>query len=532
MGSIFKRGSKLYAKTKDVSGEWVQLATGCTVEERAKAEAWLADLERKVEAQRSAMGPDAAPLTVARYADRWLDKRKTVTVNDDRTRITKHVLPRIGTMLLTDVRPRHIRDVVIALRDAGELAPATIRQVSGVLHTMFKSAVIEELIASNPVVLERGTLPKKVDKDPTWRHEAIYTRLEIETLISDERILADRRVLYALKSLGALRHGEAAVLTWAQWDHRAEPLGALNLGETKNGVPRRMPVHTELACILVAWKASGWREVYGRDPEPDDLIVPTRKLTIRDANEAQRQLVADLDMLELRTRAGKKELGRKRRGHDMRRTFITLARTDGARGEILRWVTHGPSPGEMQDLYSSFDWSALCAEVAKLKIEPREGKVIALPISAVANGGGSNVSAPHDALGADLVQSRKTGARGGLRAVYERPRRDSKEQNGSLGDTQSQETRLSTPPAVSLRTPTESIAAPRLGAGPFLDGDDDQRFDGRKSVGVAAEPVGVVHVTPDPVADALTAASRAWGDERDRRALRRSLMRLLVDLDD
>jgi integrase len=422
MGSIFPRGSKLYAKTKAVDGTWKQIPTGLSVGAEAEAEKWLADLERKVEAQRAAMGDDAAPVTVSRYAKRWLDRRTTTTVADDRARITKHVLPRIGPMLLAEVRPRHIRDIVIELRNAGELAPATIRQVSGVLHTMFKSAVIEELIASNPVVLERGTLPKKVDKDPTWRHEAIYTRLEIETLIADERILADRRVLYALKSLAALRHTEAATLTWAQYDHRAEPLGAFNLGETKNGVPRRMPVHATLARMLVAWKATGWREVYGRDPKPDDLIVPTRNLTARDANESQRQLIADLELLELRVTAGKGTTTRrqKRRGHDMRRTFITLARTDGAQKDILRWCTHGPSPGEMMDLYSSFDWSALCAEVAKLRIEPRDGKVISMPLRIAANGGAP--THPNAEFGAGLVQFAKGRERAGKK---ERPRRDS-----------------------------------------------------------------------------------------------------------
>ncbi len=421
MGSIFARGGKLYAKTKTVDGKWIQIATRRPVGEEDAARAWLADLERKVEAQRDALGGETgAPLTVERYGERWLDKRKTATVADDRTRLRRHVFPTLGRMLLVDVRPRHVRDLVIALRDAGELAPATIRQVSGVLHTMLKSAVIEELIPSNPVVLERGTLPKKVDKDPTWRHEAIYTRAEIEALISDERILPDRRVLYALKSLAALRHGEAASLTWAQYDHRAEPLGSINLGETKNGVPRRMPVHPELARILVAWKASGWREVFGRDPRPEDLIIPTRRLTVRDANEAQRQLVADLQLLELRWRAGK---DRKRRGHDMRRTFITLARTDGAQKDILRWCTHGPSPGEMMDLYSSFDWSALCAEVAKLRIEVREGKVIAMPIAAAGGTGDHGAAGGPDApLGAALVQPRKA-----LRLVVDRsrPRRDS-----------------------------------------------------------------------------------------------------------
>ena len=99
--------------------------------------------------------------------------------------------------------------------------------------------------------------------------------------------------------------------------------------------------------------------------------------TAREAAEAQKQLIADLTMLGLRTEAGKRM---KRRGHDMRRTFITLARTDGSIDGLLRWVTHGPT-SDMMDVYSSPPWSALCAEVAKLKLAVREGAVLALPVA-------------------------------------------------------------------------------------------------------------------------------------------------------
>ena len=290
-------------------------------------------------------------------------------------------------MQLDAVKPRHVRDLILELRAEGKLAPRTIRQVSGLLHTMFKSAAIEEVIDANPVIFERGTLPKKADKDPTWRHRAIYSRDEVEQLISDERLLPDRRMLYALKSLAALRHGEAAGLTWGQYDATAEPLGAIHLGLTKSGVPRTVPVHPTLAKLLERWKLSGWNAIYGRRPSADDFIVPTRNMsdenpagTARGANESQRQLVADLELLGLRTKAGVKM---NRRGHDMRRTFITLARTDGAIDGLLRWVTHGPT-SDMIDVYTSPPWPALCAEIGKLKVALREGAL--LPI---ANSGAS-----------------------------------------------------------------------------------------------------------------------------------------------
>ena len=54
----------------------------------------------------------------------------------------------------------------------------------------------------------------------------------------------------------------------------------------------------------------------------------------------------------------------------MRRTFITLALTDGARKDILRWVTHSGN-GDIVDLYTSIPWAARCEAVACLKLEVR-----------------------------------------------------------------------------------------------------------------------------------------------------------------
>jgi hypothetical protein len=48
---------------------------------------------------------------------------------------------------------------------------------------MFEDAVADELIASNPCAVKRGGLPAKIDKDPTWRSGAVFTREEVERLI-------------------------------------------------------------------------------------------------------------------------------------------------------------------------------------------------------------------------------------------------------------------------------------------------------------------------------------------------------------
>lgn len=375
MASIYARGDRLWCRLKDDAGKWISKPTPFTVGDERKATRYADAAQRTID-ERRAPGAVAGPPTVKAYADQWIAARRrrgVASVADDEARLRNHVLPTLGTMLMDAVRPRHVRDLVLEMRNAAKLAPRTMRQVTSLLHTMFKSAVIEDVVPSNPIVLERGTLPKKADKDPTWRADAIYTREEVEILISDERILADRRVLYGLKCLAALRHGEAASLRWSQYDAAAEPLGAIHLGKTKSGVPRSIPVHPALAKLLAAWKLGGWLATYGRRPTAEDLIVPTRNETARQPKEAQEALLHDLGTLGLRTRAGATQ---KRRGHDLRRTFITLAQVDGADRFKLEAVTHGPR-GEIIDQYTSFPWPALCAEVSKLKISVREGTVLA-----------------------------------------------------------------------------------------------------------------------------------------------------------
>lgn len=304
--------------------------------------------------------PPPIDSTVAEFACSWVAGRRQlelVSVDDDASRIRLHVLPRIGQLRMRDVRPRHMREVILALRAEGRLAPRTILHVYATVATMFRAAVSEEVIDATPCVLQRGVLPKNVDADPEWRAGAVFGREELEWLISDARIAADRRVLYALKGLAALRHTEAARLRWAQIEAR-KPLDAILLSQVKSKVPRQVPIHPTLSWILEDWRQRGWAQHYGRRPELDaDLVVPTRNLRAHKSPESQRAFGRDLVRLGLRVR----------RGHDLRRTFVTLARADGARRDVLEAVTHGPR-GNIVDVYTSWPWDVLCTEVAKLRI--------------------------------------------------------------------------------------------------------------------------------------------------------------------
>ena len=82
---------------------------------------------------------------------------------------------------------------------------------------------------------------------------------------------------------------------------------------------------------------------------------------MRADHHSYKRLVHDLEVLGWRHR----------RFHDLRRTFISLARTDGAVKDILERCTHTPGSRAAVDMYTSFSWETLCREVAKLRIEVR-----------------------------------------------------------------------------------------------------------------------------------------------------------------
>ncbi len=395
MGTVYLRGDKLWIGFQDVDGTRRYKSSGFKLGEEKKAEKVLEKIEAKIAAAKALGATEAGPPTLRRYAERWLKHRPAdgiATAADETSRMRTHVYPALGDMPLAELRPRHIRDFVRKLKQTkarrrkGMLAPRSIRNIYGTLHRMLHDAQVDELIDANPCVLKKTELPGKTDSDPTWRAGAVFTREEAERLISDDGIPEDRRVVYGILLLAGVRFGEASALRWRHYDPSQEPLGRLLVEgaysvkkrketSTKTENPRAVPVHPTLARVLAEWKLSGWERMVGRPPRADDLIVPSRLGVNRSVNQALKRLHTDLARMGLRAR----------RTHDTRRSFISLCLADGARKDILRWVTHGPT-GDIMDLYTTLPWSALCEAVSCLKLTQREGKIIALPVLRAATG--------------------------------------------------------------------------------------------------------------------------------------------------
>ncbi len=384
MASIYARGEVLWMKYKGCAGRPVCRSTGYRRGQEPQARELAAECERQEAIERDVRPAEpevAVPpasvvskgLTVREYGKVWLERRAGRPIAEEETKqLALHIYPLIGEMAIADVRPRHIRDMVNALKEKRSAAPKakgeklaqrTVRHLYALVRRLFKSAVIDEHIAASPVMVEKRTLPKNVDKDPAWRATAIFTREELVALISDARVAQHRRVFYALEGLAGMRHGEVAGLRWCDLDEDCGPLGKLVVCRsyrrdgTKTQVTREVPVHPTLAIVLDRWRERGWRQKYGRAPKSEDLIVPTKEFDVRQPADTLKKLKKDLVALGMRDR----------RGHDLRRTFITLAQVDGARREVLKPLTH-PGNADIVGLYTSFPWPTVCAEVAKLRV--------------------------------------------------------------------------------------------------------------------------------------------------------------------
>jgi integrase len=400
MGTVFTRYKTLrwHLQYKDAQGKWVKRPTDFYgPEQEGLARKLLAKVDAKIAAGVEHGEAQHGPMTVARWVEQWEKTRTHEDADNERRNIKNHVLPVIGPMLLADVRPRHIESIVVRLRQKGR-APKTVRNVYTAVRAFFHTAVLHDLVSSDPCILKGQELGRIEDKVAGWRATAVYTRPELERLISDPVIPWDRQMLYALEGIGALRHGEAAGLQWLHYDPTTEPLGRLtvarsyNKPHTKTRRTRLMPVHPVLAAMLAEWKLHGWPAMIGREPKPEDLILPAAKTlrtklgTMRTKNYSEKLFKKDLIALKLRHR----------RGHDLRRTMISLARSDGARRDILELCTHTPKKDAAIDMYTTIEWPSLCAEVAKMRVT-RRGlvEVVELPKAA----GDNRETTPQDSDG-------------------------------------------------------------------------------------------------------------------------------------
>ena len=320
-----------------------------------KREAETLNRQRRREVKEGTFTPDnvTAQTTVATFAARWIDGRKNRAAENERRWLELHLLPLkwFASLPLGDVRPKHLLRVIAELRAAGKISEKSISLAMGVLSVMFRDAVIQDVIATSPYVVPRGSLKRSGEKrEPYTSAEAVA----LMTRPAEALWLAWNHVAFYTGE----RLGEICGLRWGDWDDAPRPMGSLTVERQYDGLvlkterPRIVPVHPELRARLLLWRDQ-WEALFGHAPRPNNLMFPSPDGTAFSKSSVYKAWLRSCKAAEVKNRSV----------HSTRHTFITFARRGGADREVVELVTHNPK-GTIVDRYTTRDWTELCQAVA------------------------------------------------------------------------------------------------------------------------------------------------------------------------
>ncbi len=381
-GWIRPRGRKLEAVFVLSDGTQRTRSTGFDVGQEQDADRFLEVLLAELGGGKEARA-GAAGLTLRAWGEQWVAERKArriVSADNEGAQLRFHVYPQLGDVAIAALTKATMLEWVRGLpsrtcvRAGDPLSPRSVHHIAATVRRLMAEAVDRELLEANPCAWRaKRDLPAKRDKVIGKRNRSGFAAWEAWQFLHDERIDEDRRVMYAMDFCTGMRPGEVAARRWKDLDTTTTPLWRLDVGTafesrhgvektTKTNVEKIVPVHPELQELLRHWYAQGWQAFMGRQPTPEDLIVPRPEGGPRSNGYSYKGFRADLHRLGLREG---------RTHYETRATFRSLAIGGGAPLEALNLITH-PSPREASELYTRIEqvWPAMCRAVQAVQLTP------------------------------------------------------------------------------------------------------------------------------------------------------------------
>jgi len=297
---------------------------------RRAAKTKLAQVQLGGDPQRD-LGLDRERLTVSELCELYLregaDGKKESTLKLDRIRIKRHILPRLGRLLVPEVSAadiqRLVRDVA-AGRIKGEATPHTrggpgaAARTAGLLGGIFTFAVRRGLRPDNPLRLV--TRPQDRRRERFLSSKELAVLGDTLTVVAATGAQPGHIAIIRILALTGARKNEIARLKWAELD---EGSSSLKLGDSKTG-QKRIPLGAAALQLLVDWPKSDSPWVF---PDPRDPKLPLRGL--------------DWFWVSLRKRAGLEDV----RIHDLRHSFASAGLASGQGlpliGKLLGHAHHG-----------------------------------------------------------------------------------------------------------------------------------------------------------------------------------------------
>lgn len=304
-----KRGTVLRIKYRDAEGRQVMETLGRAAEGWTKRKATVELRKRLHLVDHGYRKP--ASLTFGEYAQRWFQdgpaKRgwKASTIAEYQS-VERRLIGAFGSMPLDSVRPRHVAAYVAEL--ACDKGASTVGRDLSLLHSIFKTAVREELVTSgNPAAgAERPRLPRR-----RWRILEPVEVGRVARAFTDEQA----RVAFLTLVLTGLRRSELQALRWRDVD-LVENVLRVRDSKSEDGI-RSIALPPSLAGELLQHLD---RSSYQRADER--VFCHPEQGTVYRAEAFQEALTAAL-------RAAGVE-GRVRPFHDLRHTAITNDAAGGA----------------------------------------------------------------------------------------------------------------------------------------------------------------------------------------------------------
>lgn len=179
--------------------------------------------EREKAAQEAA---EAAKLkTVQQYADGVFMPTKEASFSENtrssyRMFLDKHILPILGSALLTEVTPAMITKLLIDFQKAG-YAHATAIKLYNILNGVFEMAFLDDSIPMNPMLKVKRPAPRKGEQPREENDKALTAKELAQVLSCVEREPLKWRVYINLAADSGARRGELCGLWWSDIDWKS-----------------------------------------------------------------------------------------------------------------------------------------------------------------------------------------------------------------------------------------------------------------------------------------------------------------------
>lgn len=238
-------------------------------------------------------GAASKPSTISTMLDRWLElvdagRLAPATKAGHRTNATR-IRDAFGAKTPADLTVPVLRAWVRSTRS--EVSSSRCRNVFNTLGKFLDDAEAEGWHAApnacrSPKVREElPAVGEREDED-----KARHTEEEASKLLASVRLHSPERfVRYLLAFTTGMRAGELFGLRWSSLatEHGHPVLRVTSAvaligdeGRDSRRAPktrasrRPVPLHPVAVAVLASWKAEGWRALVGRDPKPEDPVLP------------------------------------------------------------------------------------------------------------------------------------------------------------------------------------------------------------------------------------------------------------------